>query len=533
MFSSPFLPLPAGLEIATTNMRDDLLVVQVVSKKVRSCCPLCFCPAERRHSHYTRVVADLPCAGFRVQLILHVRRFFCDNADCTRKIFTERIPAFVLPWARLTVRLCEALQSLGLATCGELGTRLAARLAIQTSPTTILRRLMTLPLDPVKSVLHLGIDDFALRRGRNYGTVLVDLQRHQVIDLLPDRKAETAKSWIRAHPEIKLVSRDRGGDYATAARQGAPQAVQAADRFHLVKNLAEAVEKALVHCRAEVRRAQKAKGAVFANPPEEPAPLFLTSDGQPYSAHQTERYDRYQQVVALRDQGVKVKEIAGRVGIGRRTVQSWLAHAQYSETNYHHPHRSRFDAYEAYVKQRWDDGCHNIQQIWREMKAQGYPHSDRALRAHLEPLRGRVKADHLPAASSLDHFSAKEAVWLFIRHGDDLDEKEREELATIRQASETAETIYQLVQAFLQMVRKLQGEQLENWLRSVRACHIPELHRFARGLERDKAAVLAGLTLSHNNGQVEGQVTRIKLIKRMMYGRAGFALLRQRVLHRA
>jgi len=268
------------------------------------------------------------------------------------------------------------------------------------------------------------------------------------------------------------------------------------------KNLAEAVEKALVHCRAEVRRAQKAKGAVFANPPEEPAPLLLTSDGQPYSAHQTERYDRYQQVVALRDQGVKVKEIASRVGIGRRTVQSWLAHAQYSETNYHHPHRSRFDAYEAYVKQRWDDGCHNIQQIWREIKAQGYPHSDRALRAHLEPLRGRVKADHLPAASSLDHFSAKEAVWLFIRHGDDLDEKEREELATIRQASETAETIYQLVQTFLQMVRKLQGEQLESWLRSVRACHIPELHRFARGLERDKAAVLAGLTLSHNNDYV-------------------------------
>src|SRR5438128_1352892 len=145
MFSSAFLPLPAGLEIATTTMRDDLLVVQVVSTKVRSCCPLCFCPAERRHSHYTRVVADLPCAGFRVQLILHVRRFFCDTTDCIRKIFTERLPAFVLPWARLTVRLCEALQSLGLATCGELGTRLAERLALQTSPTTILRRLMVLP----------------------------------------------------------------------------------------------------------------------------------------------------------------------------------------------------------------------------------------------------------------------------------------------------------------------------------------------------------------------------------------------------
>src|SRR5712692_5056096 len=532
MFSSPFLPLPAGLAIATTTMRDDLLVVQVVSTKVRSCCPLCFCPAERRHSHYTRVVADLPCAGFRVQLILHVRRFFCDNTNCIRKIFTERLPAFVLPWARLTVRLCEALQSLGLATCGELGTRLAARLAIQTSPTTILRRLMTLPLDPVTSVVHLGIDDFALRRGRNYGTVLVDLQRHQVIDLLPDRKAETAKAWIRAHPEIKLVSRDRGGDYAAAARQGAPQAIQAADRFHLVKNLAEAVEKALARCRTEIRRSQKARSKPAEETlPEKPPPALLTASGKPYSAHQTERYDHYLQVVALREQGVKIKEIAKRVGLGVRTIQRWVSEGAYVETNYHHRHRSRFDAYEAYVRQRWDGGCHNIQQIWREIKAQGYPHSDRALRAHLEAVRGKKPAD-LPEAGVLDHFSAKKAVWLFVRPFEDLSEKEQEELLAMRQASAMAETMYQLVQEFFGLVRFRQGTQLDSWLSKVQASAIPELRRFAKGLERDKAAVLAGLTLVHSNGQVEGQVTRIKLIKRMMFGRAGFALLRQRVLHR-
>jgi len=531
MFSSPFLPLPAGLAIATTTMRDDLLMVAVVSTKVRSCCPLCFCPAERRHSQYTRMVADLPCAGFRVQLILHVRRFFCDTADCIRKIFTERLPAFVLPWARLTVRLCEALQSLGLATCGELGTRLAARLAMQTSPTTILRRLMMLPLDPVKSVIQVGIDDFALRRGRNYGTVLVDLQRHKVIDLLPDRRAETARVWLQTHPEIQVVSRDRAGDYATAARQGAPQAIEAADRFHLIKNLAEAVEKALVPCRAELQKGLKAKEAAKADILEDPPLSFIAVDGRPYSAHQAERYDRYQQAMALRKQGMIVKEIARRIGLGRRTIQRWVKEETYVETNYHHPHRSRFDAYASYVTQRWDGGCHNIQQIWREVQAMGYPHSDRALRAHLEPLRGKVKGDFLEA-TSLDRFSAKEATWLFIRHFADLKEKEREELATIRQESETAETIYQLVQTFLQMVRQLGGEHLESWLRSVRSCNIPELHRFANGLERDKAAVLVGLTLFHNNGQTEGQVTRIKLIKRMMYGRAGFALLRQRVLHR-
>ncbi len=194
-------------------------------------------------------------------------------------------------------------------------------------------RIMDVPLPPVGTVTHLGIDDFALRRGRTYGTVLVDLKRHKVLDLLPDRKAETVKAWIQAHPEIKLVSRDRGGDYAAAARAGAPQAVQTADRFHLVKNLAEAVQEALARCGTEIRKDRKAMETPIATFPEEPHALHVTSNGQPYSAHQTERYERYQQVVALRDQGVKLKEIAKRVGLGVRTVQRWVAQDDYVETN--------------------------------------------------------------------------------------------------------------------------------------------------------------------------------------------------------
>ena len=531
MSSSPFLPLPTGLEIVSVQTVDDLLKVQVACTKERAFCPLCHCPSERRHSHYTRVVADLPCADFRVQLILHVRKFFCETVDCSRKIFTERLPAFVEPWARVTVRLRQALEAVGIATCGEVGTRLAERLALPTSPTTLLRRIMALPTEAVGSVKQLGIDDFALRRGRNYGTVLVDVVRHRVIDLLPDRKAETAKVWMQAHPEIDLVSRDRGGDYASAASQGAPQAAQSADRFHLVKNLTEAVQKALVHCRAELQREPQRGEPVDPPAGEESALSFVTSDGQPYSAHQAERYERYQQVMALHEQGMKTKEIAKRVGLGVRTIQRWLTQGEYVETNYHHQHRSRFDAYEAYVMRRWDEGCHNIQQLWREIKAQGYPHSDQALRRHLEALREKKPGD-LPEASCFDHFSAKKAMWLFIRHFKDLDEKEREELATICQASETAETLYLLVQEFLQMVRKLEGERLEAWLTAVAERGIEELQRFANGLQQDKAAVLMGLTHSHNNAQAEGQVTRIKLIKRMMYGRAGFPLLRQRVLHR-
>lgn len=196
---------------------------------------------------------------------------------------------FVEAWTRKTTRLCQAIEAIGLSTRREKGA-----LVWQSR------------LPPAETVTYLGIDDFALRRGRTYGTVLVDLRRHQVIDLLPDRKTETAKAWMQTRPENELVSRDRGGDYAAAASQGAPQAIQTADRFHLCKNLTEAVEKALARCRAEIRKSQKAKKKpAEETAPEKPAPALLTADGKPYSAHQTERHDRYQQVVALREQGAK------------------------------------------------------------------------------------------------------------------------------------------------------------------------------------------------------------------------------------
>jgi transposase len=187
---------------------------------------------------------------------------------------------------------------------------------------------------------------------------------------------------------------------------------------------------------------------------------------------------------------------------------------------------SRFDSYEAYVRQRWDEGVHTIQQIWREIKAMGSPHSDRALRRHLEAVRGK-KPVELAEAGVFDHFSAKKAVWLFVRSFEALSEKEQEELLALLQASVTAETIYHLVQEFFRLVRSHQGTQLDSWISQAEASNIPEPRRFTNGRERDKAAVLAGLTLIPSLGQTEGQVTRMKLIKRMMFGRAGFALLRK------
>ncbi len=188
---SSLLGLPAGLQALSFNLVDDMLLIEVASTACESACPVCQCHTSRIHSHYSRKAADVACGGRQVRLILHVRKFFCMNPDCPRKIFTERLTAFLLPWARVTTRLSQEVEAIGLATCGRLGSRLGARLSIGISRTSILRRVMKLASKTTDKVAHLGADDFSFRRGRTFGTVLVDLQRHRILDLLPDHQKDT------------------------------------------------------------------------------------------------------------------------------------------------------------------------------------------------------------------------------------------------------------------------------------------------------------------------------------------------------
>jgi transposase len=540
------LSLPEGFEVTNIERTDGILTISAVSTQKSACCPLCSSAATRVHSSYTRTLADLPCAGQQVLLLLQVRKFFCQVVTCARKIFVERIAPFIEPWARVTARLHQMVQMIGFATGGMLGARVTERLGTPTCWMTIIRRMMALPTAPVEQVSELGIDDFSFRRGRKFGTILVDMQSHQVIDLLPDRKKETAAAWMSLHPEIDLVSRDRGGDYAAGAREGAPQATQIADRFHMYKNLGEAVELTLARCRAEIRN-----GAFHTLPEEErkvveplslstefvsvenwkPAPDACT-ERERLTRH-AERHDRYAQVIALRGQGFGNTEIARRVGLTARTLQNWQKKGSFPEVGRRRKRASRFDPYASYVLSRWEQGCQNGSQLSREIKEQGYTGQERQVHRFLLPLRKNVRIiqkAEVPHAS-LQDFSAKDAVWLFVRDPATLDEKAQVTLTAICQASETARTTYQLVQEFRHMLHHREGEKLDDWLAKVTMSHIRELQSFVLGVERDKAAVVAGLTLPQNNGLVEGKVNKLKLIKRMMYGRAEFPLLRQRVLH--
>ena len=242
MEGSVFLPLPEGLCITEISHDETGLLIKVLSEQADACCPLCSQKSDAVHSRSQRRLKDVPSGGQAVRLSLTVRKFFCHTPECKRNIFTERLPTFVVPWAQMTLRLVAILQAIGLSTSGSLGARLAHRLGVKTSWMTILRRIMKLATPAATTVTVLGVDDFSFKRGRRFGTILVDLIAHQVIDLLPERAVESAAAWIKNHPEIEYVSRDRGNDYAQAAREGPPQAMPVADRFHVYKNLVEAIE---------------------------------------------------------------------------------------------------------------------------------------------------------------------------------------------------------------------------------------------------------------------------------------------------
>jgi transposase len=330
METPQILLLGEGLELTDLEMGNGQLVLHITATSNGSLCPLCAQPATRMHSRYSRVIKDLPCAGQQVQLILHVRKFFCDTAHCVRKIFVERLPQLVAPWAQMTTRLCQTIQAIGLATCGRLGARLASRLGIATSWMTIVRRVMALPTQPAEQIQCLGIDDFSFLRGRTFGTVLVNLDTHQVVDLLPDRQAETATTWMQAHSEITHISRDRGSEYVSAASRGAPQAIQVADRFHVAKNLSEAVQELLARVLTELKAASQgtevapvvqAEGQLAV---EEWRPTPGAHVKQTISTRRAEREARYQQVESLDKQGLTTREIACRMAISERTVRHWL-----------------------------------------------------------------------------------------------------------------------------------------------------------------------------------------------------------------
>jgi transposase len=528
----------------------DLIIEQVsISKEVTvtvravsptAPCPCCGTGSSRVQSFYTRTLRDLPASGRLVHLIVRVRRFFCQESTCVRKIFAERFPSLTLPRVKFTLRLQETLREMGFALGGEAGARLGKQLSMSGSPDTILRLVKGAELPAASAPRVVGIDDWSWKRRLRYGTLICDLESSRPIDVLPDRSVETVSAWFEHHRTVGIVSRDRSSEYAAGISKGAPQALQVADLWHIGKNLAESVSTLLARCRAEIRRGLQGQ-AIPEQEREEAEPLLEEGRRAPRSrgvelareGRRAQKLDRYAQVVELHHQGVKAADIASRVGIGERTVHRWLRNGSFPEVKQRRRRPSLIDPYERYVLQWWQQGNRNGSQLYRELTSRGYKGSSKALYNYLATLRApqsrssklplskpRERKSVPPLPAPLENFSAQRATWLFVCRPDELDQTQQAELALIRQVSPSAETAYCLAQAFMQMIREHTGHQLDTWLGEVEASHLPELESFAKGIQQDKAAVFAGLTLPWSTGPVEGHVNRLKLSKRSMYGRA-------------
>jgi len=536
MPTTPLFPFPEGLEMTSISDTSEELLVSVTSHRASSPCPQCARPSSAIHSSYQRHPRDLPCVGRPIRLVFTVRKFFCRNPDCSRKVFVERLPDFIEASSRLTKRLRTAAQDIGFATCGKGGEQLSDKLGMGISDATLLWSLFLVPLPEIGQVRVVGVDDWSWRHGKRFGSILVNLETHKIVDLLADREAESVRRWLAAHPEVDVVSRDRGGVYIDGATLGAPQAIQVADRWHILSNLGDAVEEFLIraHIRLEDAGAVSEKKPV----PDKPLSSFSATPAcqRKSQARLLRKWKLYERVQELHAVGMSLRKIGEELGLARNTVRKYFRQAPEPPLPTPRPLRaSRLDPYEDYLLARWSQGERNAALLYREISERGYPGSATMVRAYIAHLR-MTTADGSPPRSRKEHAAAvspRALRWLLTRKREDLDQEEQTRLDHLLHLAPEVQAVHSLLQAFLSMVRKRKHQELRSWMEEALRSGIPELQSFVAGIERDYDAVHAALRLPWSQGVTEGKVNKLKTLKRVMYGRAGFALLRQRLLHDA
>ncbi len=535
-----------GFKIDEICEAQDCVWVQARSITLLAPCPSCHHISHRTHSCYQRTLKDLPIADHTVQLHLTVQLFRCLKQACARKTFAESLTELALKHAQRTQRFTSASTILGMTLGGEAGQRTANKLHLPVSPDTLLHIIRHTPVETEgKAFRVIGIDDWAFKRSASYGTLIVDLEQHRPVDLLSDRTAETVGAWLKQHPEIQIVTRDRSTEFARGINLGAPQAQQVADRWHLLKNLTELLGRILANLRSDLSHFL----AQYSNP-SEPTVRRIEKRSKNEQvlrlARRAKRLARYEQVRALAAQGVKLKRIAQQLKMSRMTVRQFVKADTYPERA---PRSCKggLTPFEPHLRQRWKDGCRNALQLWREVCAKGYRGTRRQVTKWVclrreEPKRYShmsrraalfvVTTPATPNTNGVSHVtvpSAKRLAWLLVKDQEQLDENENVMLTQLLQHPVVAKC-HTLGKQFTEMVRHRLPNKLGAWLRACRDSGIPEFASFADGLADDLSAIRAALTWEWSNGLLEGQVNRLKLIKRQMYGRANFDLLRIRVL---
>jgi transposase len=504
--------IPAGLTVESAAVEEGMLAVSARSAADRRPCPLCGRHSGRVHSRYVRAVSDLPWAGRKVLLRLTARRFVCEAALCRRRIFAERFEDDIVgERSRRTSRLECIVHHLGLALGGRPAASFAKRLMVPVSNDTLLRvvrRRVCLSSDPLSVV---GIDDWAMRRTHRYGTIVCDLERRRIVTLLPDREIATVEAWLANHPEIEIVARDRGGGYGEATTKALPNAIQIADRWHLMENGSTALLGAV---RKSMRAIRSAIGAATVNPD-----LLTCAEKLQYDSY-LRREETTINIVKLSGEGIPIKEIVRRTGHSRGLVRQII---RGERGDVFRVRQSSLEAWLPFLDEQWKSGCRNGAELWRRLKVRGFRGSLRVVTEWATRRRRAEKASEplgkVPSARTV-------ARWLTTAR-DHLSKADTVTIAAIEAGVPMLVEARNLIHRLHVLIRTKVADDLHPWITQASTSLIAS---FANGITRDKAAVRAAITEPWSNGQTEGQIAKLKLVKRQMYGRGKLDLLQARLI---
>jgi transposase len=509
--------------------------IQAQSLQKESNCPCCGVVSKSIHSHYERTLLDLPWAAYGVRLHLAVRRFRCREKHCERSIFTERFSTWIHSYARRMARVWETVKEMNIETSSNSTARLSQHLHMPASSSAILRKLHALKLPDVKKASVIGVDDFAFTRSQSYGTLIVDLENNQPIDMLPDRMARTLAIWLKAHPEVRIIARDRSTEYANGISQGAAKATQVLDRWHLLKNLTEALERVVQQQQQAIATVAKTWGV---------QPRQRTKNEElAREQNREQRQQRYHAIRSLHEKGRNLSEIQRELGFHPATIRRAIAGDALPERHANHTAPSILQPFIGYLEQRWSEGCRNASQLWRDIKTQGYSGTAKQVLRWAQERRevpfkhGRVDPNtmkQLPPAPqprfTKVSLAPRQLAWLLQKHDDELSDDETLLMTNLVEVAPQLKTARTLAHDFQALFFKKKADLVEPWIARAQGCSMSALQTFATGLLRELEAFKAAVTLPWRNGPLEGNINKLKCIKRQMYGRASFSLLRKRVL---
>lgn len=523
-----------GVQLLSVQIEPDSIKINASSIKRSASCPQCQVNSSRVHSYYDRTLADLSFGVRKVVLCLDVRRFFCVNRECKRTTFSEPLPNLAIRYARRTNQLHQALQDIAFDAGGEGGSRLAQNLHYgRISPDTLLRIIRHTSQDNNLTPRYLGVDDWAMKKGRKYGTILVDLERHAVVDLLPDRTSAVLETWLKAHPGVELITRDRSGSYSEGATRGAPNAIQVADRFHLLANLTDTL-KHIIERNPGILKMSQPSTASSALENAEKESISEPAVAQTISANLAHRQQLYRQTQELHQQGMSYRDMAKSLGM---TTNTAMKYANLPEPPAKQIRSSRKTlGFEQYIGKRWNEGARGPKELFQELVNLGYKGSYKTIARYASVLRGpdcTHQHSHEATKAPPAKLPVSKVAFLLGKPAEKLDEEEKKIIQHLRRSSNQINNAYELAQSFQKMVRERTADEFENWLGQAEKSIVPGMKNFAVGLKRDYQAVKMALSQPWSNGQVEGQVNRLKLIKRQMQGRAKLDLLKQRVVHKS